>query len=459
MSVLSDAVQSQARKGHSPRFRLRVLVSIALIALTTLAVAAYLLVHARESTDDANLEAHVVYVAPRVAGQVEKLCVEENQHVKKGQLLVELDPEDYQVRVNQAQAQLRSAQHRQEVARVRAGVTQVASQASLHGARSNLEMGVSHVEKARIQVETAHRTHQAEVARLDTLRAQLREAQSHCEETRSQVRVAQVQLLKCRQDLQRARQLVAQEASPKELLDHSQAAYDEAQAQADALVSKLRSSEWGIKEAQANLQAAQELVRQSESQVAESQAHVQEVQAQSQDFASRVESASSAPEQVKAAQLEVRVAEAEVQAAQTALDKAQLELKYTKIVAPMEGRVSRRLVEPGSYVQVGQSLMAQVSENIWVVANFRETDLTHIRRGQAATIVVDAYPHHPLSAHVDSIQPGSGSRFALLPPENASGNWVKVVQRVPVKIHFDKAPPRDLNLEPGMSVRATVHAQ
>jgi membrane fusion protein (multidrug efflux system) len=153
---------------------------------------------------------------------------------------------------------------------------------------------------------------------------------------------------------------------------------------------------------------------------------------------------------------QVKTAEAQVAVAQTMLHQAELDLSYTSIRAPVDGRVTRKSVEPGAYVSVGQPLLAVVPDDVWVVANFKETQLKQMRPGQAVEVSIDAYPDRKFDAHIDSIQSGTGSRFSLLPPENATGNYVKVVQRVPVKIVFDQPLPSDLAIAPGMSVEPEV---
>lgn len=451
MKILSDALNSQPRTRAASR---RISSLLALLVVISLSLAIWIYVSARQTTEDAYLEAHVVQLAPRVSGAVRRVLVEENQPVRKGQLLLEIDPADYEIRVRQAEAAQQSAMRRLQEAQVRVQLARVNSGAALQGARSSLEMSQSNLERARIQVETAARASQSNQARVALASAQVESAQALYEECRSQARAARVEALRARQDLKRARELVELEASPRESLDHAQAAYDACNAQAAAAAEKVHAAQVRIAEASANLAGSEHLYSQSQSQISEARAHVAEARAQSQDFASKVDSAGAAPQQVEAALLEVDIAKAELAANRAVLQKARLELSYTQVVAPMDGRVSKRLVEPGSYAQVGQNLMAEVSRELWVVANFRETELARMKLGQPVRVVVDAYPGKVWPARVDSLQPGSGSRFAALPPENASGNWVKVVQRVPVKIRFESEPQG--NLAPGMSVRVTV---
>jgi len=167
--------------------------------------------------------------------------------------------------------------------------------------------------------------------------------------------------------------------------------------------------------------------------------------------------------QAKAAAAQVDLDRADLDTAQSQvgefeanLRQAELDVSYAKVVAPRDGRVTHRTVEQGAYIQVGQALLAIVPDYVWVVANFKETQIENIRPGQPATIDIDAYPHRTFKAHVDSLQAGSGANFSLLPPENAVGNYVKVVQRVPIKILFDEALPPELDIAPGMSVEPKV---
>ena len=166
----------------------------------------------------------------------------------------------------------------------------------------------------------------------------------------------------------------------------------------------------------------------------------------------RLKEAQSAPEQVRVRQSDLHSARAQIEQQRAAVRQAELDLSYTKIIATDSGYITKKSVEPGNFVQTGQPLMALVSDRLWVVANFKETQLEHMRPGQPATVKVDAYPQLALRGHVESVQSGSGARFSLLPPENATGNYVKVVQRVPVKIVLDAPPPTEYRVGPGLSV-------
>ncbi len=298
-----------------------------------------------ESTDDAFIEAHVIPIDPRVASYVKAVHVHDNQEVKAGQLLLELDPRDFQARVESAQAQLASSQ---------AQVTQAKARVSAADAEIK-------VQKARLQA-------------------------------------AQAELKRAQFDLHRLEALPTGAAAPTELVD--------AQAAAETAESNVAADKQAVDAAVA---------------------------------------------QQKLAEAQVGVSEADVQKSQAALDQAQLQLSYTKIVAPQAGRVTHKQIEPGAYVTVGQPMFAIVPSQVWVRATFKENDLTYMRPGQPVTIRVDAYPGRVWHGHVDSIQAGTGARFSLLPPENATGNYVKVVQRVPVKILFDDYDD-SVMLGAGMSV-------
>jgi membrane fusion protein, multidrug efflux system len=327
-------------------------------ALSYLAVAL-----AHETTDDAFLDGHILTVAPKVAGQVKRVYVTDNQAVPAGELLVEIDPRDLQVQLDQKQAAVNAAQ-------------------------ANIELLK---------------------ANLDLSRAQVASAEATAKQTAAEAMAAQATAERANADLKRAEELMGNRTiSPQE--------YDTAKANATA--------------ADASLRAAREKAASNQAKVGEVQAQV----AASQKTLERGES-------------QARQAEADVRA-------AELNLSYTRIVAPEAGRVTRKAVETGDYLQVGQSLMALVSNQLWVTANFKETQLAKIRLQQPVKIQIDSAPGQVFSGHVDSIQAGSGARFSLLPPENAVGNYVKVVQRVPVKIVFDQPPTQAMG--PGMSVVPSV---
>ncbi len=331
------------------------MVLILAAAALALSAAYYLkFVEPYESTDDAFLEGYVAFVGPRVSGLVVKLLVTDNQRVKQGYLLTEIDPRDYQVLVDQANADLAAAEGR------------------------------------------------------------VRQAE------------AQIAVDQAKAEQQKAAVVAAQPVAERAAADRLR--YESVQTRA-------------VSRAQLDLAKAQASTTAAEVEVARHQAE-------------------AAAAQVELDRATVETARAQVRQARERLAQAQLQLSYTRVVAPRDGRVTRRTVEQGAYVQTGQALLALVPDDIWVVANFKETQLERMRPGQPVLIRVDAYPQREFKGRVESLQAGSGARFSLLPPENAVGNYVKVVQRVPVKIVFDEPiVASGLDLAPGLSVVPKVRVK
>jgi len=397
----SDATTARgaARRWLRHPLRLGMLAAASLIlALVAAHYYTYSLTH--ESTDDAFIAGDVVAVSPRVASSVVTVFVDDNQHVQKGDVLVELDPHDFAAKLAQAQANLEAARARYRSAEINVRVTDTTTGAGV-------EQAAAGVEAAARQVDTAR---------------------SRLEEARAQVAAAAAEATRAQADAERYERLLQYRAVSTQERDNAVAVGRRAAAALDA--------------AQKSQQAANDGLRQAESQLGEAKA--------------RLASAKAAPSQVAYSRSQVETATAEIAQAEAAVRQAQLELSYTKIVAPEAGRITQKSVEPGAYVQVGQPLLSIVPDRLWVVANFKETQLRAMRPGQPVAITVDAYPNRTFRGHVDSIQAGSGAAFSLLPPENATGNYVKVVQRVPVKIVFDDPPDPHYALGLGMSVVPTV---
>jgi membrane fusion protein (multidrug efflux system) len=314
-----------------------------------------------EATDDAFVEGRVVSIAPRVAGQVAAVRVTDNQWVKQGDLLVEIDPADYAIKVGQKQ-------------------TAVESQ------NANYRLVLAAYELMRAKVATAE--------------ASARKAGADAEASAATARRAEA-------DFERSEALRKENTISRQEYDAARAANLSAQA------------DWHSARENAG------------------------------EASSRVDEAGA---QLGVSGAAVSMALSQWKEAQTNAAAAQLDFSYTKIYAPADGRVTRKSVEAGDYVQTGQMLMSLVPADVWVVANFKETELKHMRPGQSVRVTLDALEGRSLRAHVDSVQAGSGARFSLLPPENATGNYVKVVQRVPVKIVFDEPLPADHVIGPGLSV-------
>ncbi len=404
-------------RGVLQRPAARMALIIAAIVIVVAGVFVWRYYSVRESTDDAQIDAYITPVGARVGGTVLQVNVDNNQVVKAGTILVQIDPKDYQVALDRARAELADAQAAYQAASTGVPIAQTttASQQSTASAA---------VDRARAGLAAAAKQVDAARARLNAAQARLREAQANN--------------AKVQKDLERMKQLVAKD-------EVSQQQYDAAVAAAPAAGSSVQSAEAAVAEAEQGVAVAES----------------QRVQAEGALTAANAElsTARTGPQQVAVTQSREKSAQARVAQATAAVQQAELNLQYATVKAPSDGVVSKRAVDPGQTVQPGQPLMALVLLNdIWVTANFKETQLKDMRPGQRAEINVDAYGR-TYRGHVDSIGAATGARFSLLPPENATGNYVKVVQRVPVKIVFEKGQDPNHLLRPGMSVVPTVITQ
>jgi len=397
--------------------RLRLLIPVLLVVLVGIGVWLWL-TRGRESTDDAQTEAHVVPISARVGGTVAAVPVKDNQTVESGATLVAIDPRDYEIAVDRAKAELADAEAAAKAAAATVGVTATS-------ATSNVTTASGGVSQSQAAIEEAERA-------IDGARGQL-------EAARSNVRQAEANANKAARDVERFKGLLAKD-------EVSQQQYDTAVAAADAQRAGVDAAKGGVAAADANLRAAQSRL---------AQAHVAEQQAQAS-----LRSAETAPQQIAVIRARAAAADAHVQQVRAQLAQAELNLQYTTVKAPVKGLVSRKTVEPGQIVQTGQPLMALIPlEEVWVTANFKETQLQHMRPGQRVTVKVDAVGGREFKGTVDSIAGATGARFALLPPENATGNFVKVVQRVPVKILLDPGQDPEHLLRPGLSAEPTVYTR
>jgi membrane fusion protein (multidrug efflux system) len=369
----------------------------------------------RESTDDAQIDGHITQVAAQVGGIVTKVHVLENQPVKTGDVLAELDPRDYRVAVDRARAELADAQANAAAATTGIPLTEVTTQTGERSAAGGLDEAQAGVSVAQRQVEAA--------------RAQLAAAQGRFREK-------EVTATRTARDVERLKGLVAKDEIAQQQFDAAVGAADAARAGADAARSEVAAAE-------ASIAVAESRARQAQGAATQAQAALR---------ASR-----TGPEQLRVTRARADVAAARVQQATAALAQAELNLQRTSIVAPTDGVIGKKSIEAGQVIQPGQPLFALVSlGNVWVIANFKETQLRNVQPGQRASVHVDALGQS-LSGHVDSIAGATGAKFSLLPPENASGNYVKVVQRVPVKIVFDPGQDPNRRLRPGMSVVPTIY--
>jgi membrane fusion protein (multidrug efflux system) len=361
-------MESAAAEGKRSFWRLRPVIVVGVLVLFGLLFCGlrYLaegLTH--EWTDDAFLDANIVSIAPKVPGQVKKVHVQSNQSVKAGDLLVEIDPRDLAVQLEQKRA-------------------------ASNAARANLDLLKANFELRRTQIGTAEAT---------------------TKQSTAEIAAAEATAEKTRADLKRADALIQNHTiSPQE--------FDSTKASATA--------------AEANLKAGRERTVSDESKVTEAKA------------------------QLESTRKALEWGEAQVHQAESDMQAAELNLSYATVTAPAGGYVTKKAVENGDYLQVGQKLMALVPSDLYVTANYKEIQVEHIRPGQPVSITVDSVEGKVFAGHVDSIMAGSGARFSLLPPENAVGNYVKVVQRIPVKILFDEPVEAGHVLGPGMSVVPSV---
>jgi len=402
------------RNGFQRRKGLIFLVVLVLVVVGSIPVYSYYA--ARESTDDAQIDGHLVPISPRIAGTLVAIDVNDNEQVKVGQELVRLDPRDYQVALEQAKADLADAQASTGEVRANVPVTMVNSRTSIHTTKADVEQSLAAVHYAEQQLDAAK-------ARQDSAKSHLAEAEANN--------------VKAQRDVERYKALVEKEEVSKQQ-------YDAAVAQAAANQAVVDSARASIVEARHNVDVAAASLEEMNARLSAAKVSAQQ-------------SFENAPRLNSAIEARYRSAEAKVGQRQAQVDQAQLNLDYTILRAPVEGLVSKKSAEPGQRVQAGEQIMSLVPlDDVWVTANFKETQLKRMHVGQKVEIEVDAFGGRKYIGHIDSIAAASGSKFSLLPPENATGNYVKVVQRVPVKIVFEKDQNSDHLLRPGMSVTPVV---
>jgi membrane fusion protein (multidrug efflux system) len=382
----------------SPGFRIAIIIGV--VVLLVVGFFVYRYVTSYEDTDDAEVDGYINSISARVSGHVTKLDVQDYQYVQAGELLLEMDPTDYQVAYDRAKADFDDAQAAAAAAGVNVPITSV-------NTSSQVSVAEADVTSARAGIAAAKQ-------QFDAARAQRDEAEANN--------------VKAQNDLVRYKQLVDKQ-------EISQQQYDQAEAAAKASAASVVA-------AHAMADAAQSQVTQAQGKLAQAEANRRY--------------AETAPRQMQVSRAKAASAEAQVLQKKAALDQAQLNLQYAKITAPVAGIVSDRTVEVGQNVAPGQELMKVIPLNdVWITADFKETQLREMKVGQPVTIEVDAYGRK-YNGKVNSIAGASGARFSLLPPENATGNYVKVVQRIPVKIVLDPGENKDQLLRPGMSVEPKV---
>ena len=385
-------------RAGNPRFRVFLIVGIVVLLVAGFFLWRYF--DSYEDTDDAQIDGHLNSISARVSGHVLKLLVDDNQYVPMGTPLIEIDPKDYQVAVDRAKADYADAVALAEAARVNVPITSVNTNSQTSSAQADVENANAGIAAARQQFSAA--------------KAQLAEAEANN--------------VKAQNDLVRYKQLVDKQEISEQQYDQAVAAAHAGTASVDA--------------ARASASAADNQVRQAQSRLLQAQANLR--------------AAATGPQQVENFKSRAQSAQAQADQKKAALEQAELNLQYTVIVAPVNGAVTNRTVEVGQNVSIGQELMRVINlDDIWVTADFKETQLKRMQVGQRVTIHVDTNGKD-YKGHVQSIAGASGAITSLLPPENATGNYVKVVQRIPVKITFDPGETKEHVLRPGMSVEPKV---
>jgi membrane fusion protein (multidrug efflux system) len=392
--------------GQAPAKRARPTLRLLMLAAGLVVVVVVVVIYWRsttwESTDNAQIDGFVFPVSSRVSGHVVRVMVDDNQYVQAGTVLAQLDPKNYEVAVAIAQGKLAN--------------DEASAAALLTGVPITSTDTTSQISSAEAALDGAHAGFAGAQRQFEGAQASLREAEAND--------------LKAQDDVARYKPLAAKDEIPQQ--------------QYTAAVSNQQATAAAVERARASAAAAEDAVTQARTRIAQAQAGLQ--------------SAHTAPQQVSVQRSRARAAEAETRQSMAELQQAQLNLQYTTIVAPVAGLVGRRSVQPGQNVSEGQQLLTIVpldSSNIWVTANFKETQLKYMRPGQPAKISVDAYGR-TYDGRVLNIAGASGARYSLLPPENATGNYVKVVQRIPVKIVFEQGQDTDHLLRIGMSVEPNV---
>jgi membrane fusion protein (multidrug efflux system) len=392
-------------RSRSSKTRMRWLILLVALVAVAASVLLYRYFAAWESTDDAQVDGYIYPVSSRVSGYVTRVLVDDNQYVEAGTVLVQLDPKDYDVALANAKATLANDQASAAALRTNVPITSVSTSSQLSTARADLE-------NAKAGLVAAQRG-------FDAAQAFLRQAEAND--------------LKAQDDVSRYKPLAEKDEIP--------------QRQYTQAVDSQKATAAAIEAARASAAAAEQTVTQARARIIQAEAGVQYAETQ--------------PQQISIQRSRAQAADAETQRAAAILQQAQLNLEYATVVAPVSGIVGQRSVQPGQNVAPGQQMMTVVpldSQNIWVTANFKETQLRKMRPGQHVKISVDTYGRK-YDGHVLNIAGASGSRYSLLPPENATGNYVKVVQRIPVKIVFEKGQDPEHLLRPGMSVEPNVKVQ
>jgi membrane fusion protein (multidrug efflux system) len=424
--MADDQEQQQEQNGGTRNNRpangqrrrtIRFILLALLVIAGIVAIPVYAYYSVRESTDDAQVDGHVVPISARINGTILSVLVNDNQQVKAGDELVRLDPADYQVALTQAEAQLASA---------RANI-----------AESNVNVPLTTINTSTLIRTSSSQTQESQAA--------VNSAQQGVDGARAKVLAADAVLAGRRADFAKAEKDLARF---KDLVDKDEISKQDY----DAAVAAERASAAAVDSAKADASASRHALDQAVAELGQAKARLVTAMAQQR------QSEEASPKQRQVSEARYKQAQAQARQAEANVNQARLNLSYALIKAPVDGVVSRKTAEPGMQLSIGQQIMALVPlDDVWITANFKETQLRKMRVGQKVEIEVDTYgSSHNYRGYIDSLAAASGARFSLLPPENATGNYVKVVQRVPVKIRLERGENRDHLLLPGMSVTPTV---
>jgi membrane fusion protein (multidrug efflux system) len=405
--------QNTTSRWADPKFRRALVGALAVVGILSIALLRYY--YNRVSTDDAQVDGHLVPMASKIYGEITEVRVDDNQPVKAGQVLVRIDPRDYQARVDQAKAALALAESQAQAAQVGVPLTQETTQSYSSSADAQLANAEAEYDRSKIVYEKDSTAELAFArANVDARRADNDRAQA---------------------DLARMKPLVQKAEISQQQFDAYLAGARVAESELSAARDRLTAAERAAEISKAAMLAAKDKVDQARAGVEQARANHKQIPIKQADAAAAV---------------------AAVAQAKANLEAAELQLSYTTVLAPLDSVVTKKSVEVGQIVQPGQSLLVLIPlQDVWVTANFKETQLAKVRPGQKAEIHVDMYGE-TFAGHVDSIAGATGARLSLLPPENATGNFVKVVERIPVKILVDPIPPDKAVLRPGMNVDATI---
>jgi membrane fusion protein (multidrug efflux system) len=415
---MSNLIESELKESPKSGRKMAVRILAAVVLLLILGVGGYAYwawSSIRETTDDAQVEAHIHAVSARVGGKVTKVLVKNNDFVEAGAVLFELDPRDYQLALNQAKADLAEAQAKLAEDSAGVPVATTTSASSMSAAKAAVGEVQAAIAAAQMQVEAAE-------ARKGVVEPQVRAARANADRASA--------------DFQRMKALLAKDEISRQQFDAALAAAESTRAQVEAAEAQVVEAGRGIAVARSSVEHERARLPRTQAEVRGAEAGPQQV------VASRGRAASSA---------------AKVVQKKVAVEAAELDLERTVVRAPVAGIVGQKSVESGQNVQPGQPTLAVVAvDRVWVVANYKENQLAEVTPGQKAELEVDALNGRRLHGKVESIGGATGARFSLLPPENATGNYVKVVQRIPVKIVFDPGQDDSRRLRPGMSVVSTI---